>query len=279
MKLNVFVMIPYGRLKTKYLNDYRIGRYPAADSVKAGVSCESPRGFVEVTEENGNARLSPHFRLRQFLCKQKGGYPKYVVLKEKLMFKLEYILAKVNEAGYPCMSFTVMSGYRTPYYNRLLGNSSYSRHLYGEAADIFVDHQPEDNMMDDLNRDGKLDWTDAKVLCGIIERLYGTRPYEKFIGGLAAYEKTPYHGPFVHVDVRGAQGQVGKVKTPWRLPCPCAERSLAHKRAGGLWAAAWPLHPPGAVACACARIPHRLGERVDGGSGGDGPLDKPLRLF
>ena len=103
-----------------------------------------------------------------------------------------------------------MSGYRTPYYNGLIGNAAYSRHLYGEAADIFVDHQPKDGMMDDLNRDGKLDWKDAKVLCRIIEGLCDTKSYEPFIGGLGAYEKTPYHGPFIHVDVRGCKARWGK---------------------------------------------------------------------
>jgi hypothetical protein len=208
--LNVFVMIPYERLKGGYLQNYRIGRYPKADSGKAGVSCEPPRGFVAVTEANGDTPISPHFRLKQFLCKQKGGYPKFVVLSERLILKLEYLLERVNDAGYPCTTFTIMSGYRTPYYNRAIGNVTYSRHMWGEAADIFVDHRPKDNLMDDLNRDGTVDWKDAKVLCRIIEGLCGTESYEPFIGGLGAYEKTPSHGPFIHVDVRGCRARWGK---------------------------------------------------------------------
>ena len=47
------------------------------------------------------------------------------------------ILQKVNERGYRCDTFHIMSGYRTPYYNGAIGNVRYSRHVWGGAADIF----------------------------------------------------------------------------------------------------------------------------------------------
>jgi hypothetical protein len=206
--LNLFVMKPYDELKGEYLNGYRIGRYPAI-ALKRLPIYKPPRGFIEVTEENAETYVAPHFRLSQFLCKQGGGYPRYVVLKGKLLLKLELILEKVNERGYPCTSFHIMSGYRTPYYNRLIGNVKYSRHIYGGAADIFIDEDPRDDMMDDLNRDGKIDYRDAAVLYGIIDAMYGRSWYEPFVGGLARYRKTASHGPFVHVDVRGFHARWG----------------------------------------------------------------------
>ena len=102
-----------------------------------------------------------------------------------------------------------MSGYRTPYYNKAIGNVKYSRHIYGGAADIFIDENPKDNMMDDLNRDAKIDYKDAAVLYEIIDKLYGKPFYQGLVGGLARYEKTDCHGPFVHIDVRGRRARWG----------------------------------------------------------------------
>ena len=170
---------------------------------------EPPPGFVEVTPDNEDTLVSPHFKLKQFLCNQNGGYHKYLVLKEKLLLKLELILEKVNAKGYRCNTFHVMSGYRTPYYNEAIGNVKHSRHIYGGAADIFIDENPQDNMMDDLNRDGNIDYRDAAVIYRIIDELYGKEFYDPFLGGLARYKKTGNHGPFVHVDVRGRRARWG----------------------------------------------------------------------
>ncbi|MGD9237221.1 MAG: D-Ala-D-Ala carboxypeptidase family metallohydrolase [Desulfobacterales bacterium] len=119
------------------------------------------------------------------------------------------ILEKVNAKGYRCDTFHVMSGYRTPYYNEAIGNVPYSRHIYGGAVDIFIDENPQDNMMDDLNRDGTIDYRDAAVIYRIIDALYGKKFYDPFLGGLARYKKTGNHGPFVHVDVRGQRARWG----------------------------------------------------------------------
>jgi hypothetical protein len=132
-----------------------------------------------------------------------------MVLQEKLLLKLELILEKVNEKGYRCNTFHIMSGYRTPYYNKAIGNVKYSRHIYGGAADIFIDENPKDDMMDDLNQDGKIDYKDAAVLYLIIDGLYGKRFYDPFMGGLARYKKNRNHGPFVHVDARGRRTRWG----------------------------------------------------------------------
>jgi hypothetical protein len=208
MSLNIFVMTPFDPKNGEYLNGFQIGKYPQFVFKKLGIY-KPPRGFVEVTPQNEDTFVSPHFKLKQFLCKQDGGYPKYMVLREKLLLKLELILEKANEKGYRCDTFHIMSGYRTPYYNKAIGNVKYSRHIYGGAADIFIDENPKDGMMDDLNRDGKINYRDAAVLYRIIDELYGKKFYEPLLGGLARYKKTSSHGPFVHVDVRGRRARWG----------------------------------------------------------------------
>lgn len=208
MRLNIFVLVPLDRIKDGRLNGYRIDDYPKT-ALKGLDVYKPPRGLIEVTEANVDTPVSPHFTLRQFLCKQSGDYPKYVILRERLLLKLELLLAQVNGAGYRSDTFHVMSGYRTPFYNRSIGNVQYSRHVYGGAADIFIDEKPRDGMMDDLNGDGKSDVNDAGVLYDLIDSLYGSAKYQPFYGGLGRYRKTSVHGPFVHVDVRGFRARWG----------------------------------------------------------------------
>ncbi|MDX1387573.1 MAG: D-Ala-D-Ala carboxypeptidase family metallohydrolase [Acidobacteriota bacterium] len=208
MQLNAFVLVPRSRAENGRLNGYRIDSYPAIP-LRGLEIYKAPRGFIEVTADNVDTRVSPHFTLGQFLCKQSGGYPKYVVLRERLLLKLELLLERVNAAGFRCDTFHVMSGYRTPFYNRSIGNVKYSRHVYGGAADIFIDVNPRDGNMDDLNGDGRVDVHDAGVLYDLIDDLYGTETYKSFIGGLGRYKTTSAHGPFVHVDVRGFRARWG----------------------------------------------------------------------
>lgn len=208
IQLNAFVLIPRDQMVDGHLNGYRIGTYPEKP-FKGLDNYLPPSGFVEVTPENARTPLSPHFVLEQFLCKQNGDWPKYVVLREELLLKLELLLQRTNDAGISCSSFHIMSGYRTPFYNASIGNVKYSRHQWGGAADIFVDEDPRDEMMDDLNQDGAIDWRDAAVLYDIVDEMYGEEDYEPFVGGLARYKKTANHGPFVHIDVRGFRARWG----------------------------------------------------------------------
>jgi len=208
IRLNVFVMVPYSAVKNEYLNGYRIGTYPSRP-LKGLAIYRPPRGFIEVTPENRETLVGPHFKLSQFLCKQESGWPKYIVLQERLILKLEMILAAVNERGYKSSTLVVMSGYRTPFYNRAIGNVRYSRHVWGGAADIYIDENPRDGSMDDLNRDGRVDYRDAGVLYDLIDDMYGQPWYNPFHGGLGRYRKTANHGPFVHVDVRGFRARWG----------------------------------------------------------------------
>ncbi len=199
--LNVFVMVPYSEMKNGRLGGYSIGSYPKP-SARQGEAYDRPRGFVEVTAANDTTRVAPHFRLKQFLCKSGESYPKYVVLQPALIVKLERLLATAHDHGVEASTFQLMSAYRTPIYNRQIGNTtSFSRHHYGDAADIFVDENPADGRMDDLNGDGRQTKSDAVVLSAWAAQL--DRESETQAGGLSAYGASDSHGPFVHVDTRG----------------------------------------------------------------------------
>ena len=111
--------------------------------------------------------------------------------------------------GIAASTFRIMSGYRTPYYNRRVGNeTSYSRHVYGDAADIYVD-EDGDGRMDDLDRDGRVTLGDARVLARVVESMSDRWGDDRFEGGLGFYGATRSHGPFVHVDTRGWRARWG----------------------------------------------------------------------
>jgi hypothetical protein len=203
--LQAFVVVPYDQLQGDLLNGYRVGHYPEK-SFRGLVAYKPPTGFIEVTRENENVLVSPHFRLKQFLCKQPAGSRKYIVLNERLLLALEQALERVNEAGYRATTFNILSGYRTPAYNGSLGNVRYSMHQWGTAADIFIDENG-DGVMDDLNGDGRSDIRDAEVLYRLVEDAAGRPETQGLIGGLSKYPSTAQHGPFVHIDVRDGKAR------------------------------------------------------------------------
>ncbi|TGD71078.1 hypothetical protein E4634_19725 [Mangrovimicrobium sediminis] len=205
--IEVFSLVPASRVGSdQHLNGYQIGAYPR-EPLRGLATYLPPKGFVEVTAANRDTRISPHFTLGEFVAKQGYADPSYVVLRSELLLKLENILGKLKSAGHPVDDFVIMSGYRTPYYNRAIGNVPYSRHVYGGAADVFVDQNPKDGVMDDLNGDGKIDREDANWLADFINRMAQRGDFGPRIGGLGVYGATNAHGPFVHIDVRGTKAR------------------------------------------------------------------------
>lgn len=201
--VHAFVMVPATAVKNGLLNGYRIGEYPATP-LNGNPLYVPPSGFIEVTKENLDTRISPHFVLKQFLCKEDttNTFPKYVLFEERLPLKLEAVLERVNEMGIAVDTLHVMSAFRTPYYNHAIGDVKYSMHQWGRAADIFVDPLKKDRMAD-LNHDGQVDIQDSKYLYDQIERMLALRDLSRFQGGMGFYPATSAHPPFVHVDVRG----------------------------------------------------------------------------
>jgi hypothetical protein len=205
--LHVFVMVPAAAKQNGYLNGYRIGDYPPKP-LKGNPLYRPPAGFIEVTRDNEDTHVTPHFRLKQFLCKQEplGQYPKYIVLEERLLLELEAVLELANAMGHDVDTLHVMSAYRTPHYNHAIGDVMYSMHQWGNAADVFIDEHDKFHM-DDLNGDGRSDINDSRYLADRIDRLLLQPGYGKFQGGIGSYPATAAHPPFVHVDVRGARAR------------------------------------------------------------------------
>lgn len=201
-RLHVFVMRPASEVKNGKLRGYRIGSYPK-NPYRQLNKYLPPKGFVEVTKDDADKQLTPLFKVGQFLSKQPSAWPKYLVLKEALLLKLHRVSAVLNEEGIDGCGIHIMSGFRTPFYNARIGNGKNSRHIYGGAADIFIDSNPKDGVMDDLNKDGKINKKDADFLFKLVDGQSDEESWRRFIGGLGLYGSTPSHGPFVHIDERG----------------------------------------------------------------------------
>ena len=198
---------PWREKRGAYVGPYRMGWWPGERAVVAA-NYENPVGFIEVTPDNKSTRVSSHFRLADFVTHdQEKVWPKYVVLREALLDKLELVLTTIEAHGVPTQNVRVLSGFRAPYYNAGLvaeGAARASRHQFGDASDIIVDNN-RDGRMDDLNRDGRVDLRDTEVILRAVERV--ERMYPELVGGLGLYAGMGPSGPFAHIDVRGSRAR------------------------------------------------------------------------
>lgn len=199
LTLTVFVLVPIQNKQDEYLYDFRVGNYPPP--LGEGGKYERPKGFIEVTKENMNTQLSPHFKLSQFVPDQKGRR-KFIVIRESLLLKLEYLLYEVNKAGIGAKTLMIRTAYLTPYQNAENGNAIYSRHIYGDAAQVIIDRN-NDGIMDDVNGDGVGDMKDVRWFFDLVDKLSGKSDYQKLEGGLAHYRLNKKYGGYVYIDARG----------------------------------------------------------------------------
>lgn len=202
---------PFAAKVNGRIGNYLIGFWPAEKNRVTSVAYRNPERFIEVTPENQETPVSAHFRVRDFLTKgQANVWPKYLVLDERLVDKLELVIDDLNTRGIVVRHVQVMSGFRTPSYNGPggEGRSGVSRHMYGDAADVFVDND-HNGRMDDLNRDGRVDHRDARVILESVERI--ERRHPSLAGGVGVYRANAAHGPFAHVDVRGWRARWGLI--------------------------------------------------------------------
>jgi hypothetical protein len=205
-RMSVVTLVPASEASGGRIGSYRIGSWPARVSgVPNPDRYRPPEGFIRVTPENQNLRVSEHFLLREFVTKgQENVWPKYVVLSPRMLDKAELTIQELEAAGHPVERVGVISGFRTPSYNASGGDTggrgALSRHMYGDAVDFFIDNDG-DFRMDDLNGDGRVTIADARVMAAAAERVEQKHP--NLIGGIGVYAPTGAHSGFIHVDTRG----------------------------------------------------------------------------
>ena len=202
-----FIQRPFGQKRGERLGIYRLGLWPAERWMMAE-NYLNPDGFVEVHQRDIGTRLSEHFRLGDFLTRDRQTtWPKFVVLEERLIDKLELVLSELRNRGIDNSRVVVLSGFRAPYYNdqRLdEGAARASRHQFGDAADLIIDAD-SDGRMDDLNRDGRRDMRDLDAIGVAVAKVEQQHP--ELVGGLGTYAAMGPSGPFAHIDVRGTSAR------------------------------------------------------------------------
>jgi hypothetical protein len=187
-----------------------------------------PTHFYRVTAENENLKVSPHFKLGDFdlhfdyttpSSPAINQFPQYIALNPNLVLKLEEILSGLQEHGIQIDYLGILAGFRSPAYNAWKKKQGgvggkytkgFSTHMYGCAADFFVDRDG-DGVMDDLNGDGKIDQDDAAWVRDQVVDAIDCQTQEKNPGVVGACGIYPGHDvpdrdpqtPNLHVDVRG----------------------------------------------------------------------------
>jgi hypothetical protein len=220
--MTAIVLTPFSAKVNGRIGRYELGSWPNEERAKAAAPAARafafaaarrqygvPSGFIEVTQDSTSTHLSENFTIGDFLTHgQLDVWPKYIVLDMRLVDKLELLLEELRAEGHPVRHLTVMSGFRTPTYNAESigpgGRSAISRHMYGDAADVFPDDD-RNGWTDDINHDGRVDLEDARILLRTAEAVEAK--YPDLVGGLGLYHSTSAHGPFLHVDTRGTRAR------------------------------------------------------------------------
>ena len=203
---SLITLVPFAQKQNGRIGLYYLGSWPFERGGKPKTPAyANPNGFIQVTPQNVDTHVSTHFKLRDFLTKdQPNVWPKYLLLNPKVVDKLELTIQELEAMGHPVRHLTIMSGFRTPNYNvhggNTAGRANLSRHMYGDASDVFIDNDGN-GTMDDLNGDHRVDIRDAQVIQQAAERVEQKHP--ELVGGVGVYSASSGHGPFTHIDVRG----------------------------------------------------------------------------
>lgn len=204
--VSIVTLVPRSQKRGGKIGGYQLGSWPWETGGKPkSERYAPPSGFIEVTQQNQDFHVSEHFRLRDFLTKdQRNVWPKYLLLDPKLIDKLELTIQELERQGVKITGMHVMSGFRTPRYNHGGGNTAgranLSRHMYGDAADVYVDNN-RDGQPDDITGDGRVTVRDAERFAQAAEAV--ERRHGSLVGGIGVYTACCGHGPFTHIDVRG----------------------------------------------------------------------------
>lgn len=211
--LLVIILHPFSRLTDGFIDQFPLGFYPNGQEPLLKTVSKTllplylpPRGFIQVTPENQGVSVSRHFRLQDFMCRFKTPFPHYMALSPDLLLKLELLTLKLQAMLGPEAGLTILSGFRTPWYNLSVSSALWSRHIYGDAADVTIIGSSQDGSPDDSNHRGPNTLEDLTLLAGMIEDI---ERETGLVGGLGLYDwgENKGHRPFLHIDTRGVKAR------------------------------------------------------------------------
>jgi len=97
--------------------------YPASSDPRY----QPPVNYLDLDNVPPESRLALNFRLDEFLQAWKG---RYGVFSAQTVARFQAVRSQLGVPLY------VNSGYRNPQYNASVGGATFSRHMYGDAADV-----------------------------------------------------------------------------------------------------------------------------------------------
>ncbi len=194
------------------VDDRDIGEYrPASSSGAAKVkdnpdSYQPPVWWIRITDMNASFEVSPGVPADDLVAPAEDTGLKHtdvVPVCYPMWTAITALRNGLSARGIPGSALRVISGFRTPAYNRSIGSNAFGRHVYGDAFDFYLNLAGGDNIKAaDLNRDGKLDRRDAYPIVAVIEDLQaeGKLP----MGGIGVYNTIGGdHEVSLHFDARG----------------------------------------------------------------------------
>ncbi len=158
--------------------------------------------FYVVTGQDVFKYVAGTFRVRDLMPKDRfykdhiKEYPEdgelYWLLDKKVLYKLVELQNALKKKGLDKNAFVIKSGFRHPQHNEKIKGAKKSSHMKGQAIDISVG---------DVNRDGKTNKKDKKLVLDILEK-----EVIKNSGGIGRYPGTMS----IHFDVRGYRARWDK---------------------------------------------------------------------
>ncbi|PCJ63368.1 MAG: hypothetical protein COA79_00750 [Planctomycetota bacterium] len=204
-------------------NKYVIGPYPKIPSKPGKVNYfkkeyTPPKWFLLWNTSLLNRPISKYLKYKDLvtvpkpLDKTSKRPTKIFTCCYKIMKEFDNLIDTSRENA-NFRTVRVLSFYRTPLYNKSLGTSAFSRHIYGDAIDFFIDENKPFMIMDDLNGDNKKTVSDAKPFFLAYKKLITDKSNPP--GGMGIYFSKK--GASIHYDSRGHLARWGAVDKWWPI--------------------------------------------------------------
>lgn len=178
-------------------------------------SYQPPVWWLRITPTNGDFEVVPGVKTSELVALTEDTGMRHSDLAPVCYPMWRGIVAlrmALERKGIPGSALKLISMFRAPPYNRMVGSNAYGRHVYGDSFDFYIDLDGSGKAAD-LNRDGKLDRRDAYPVVAIIEDLQddGKIP----MGGIGVYNtQGGDHEVTMHLDMRGHRATWGYLTSP-----------------------------------------------------------------
>ena len=186
--LDEFKVVPFGQLPSSYLTSTKSDQSPYKSMLQNKM-------YLLIKGKDIYRKIVGNYRIHHFLPRdhsyrdhimnigQSDGI--YWLINRELLYQFLAMQQALAAKGLQDEAFVIVNGYRPPAHNIQKGGAKKSRHILGEAVDIYVQ---------DIDGNGWANQKDKNILLDILDKeIVGNS------GGLGKYPGTMS----VHFDVRG----------------------------------------------------------------------------